>query len=177
MAPPQPRQAVFRASTQRFLRAHPTVERLLRGFFRELLLRRPENVLEFAAGEGRAQRVPKGEKGTGRSPGCVGTRHGEPPPPQRWRHGLSLHGEGDTGFPRARRAQGGILRMRGCCRGSPQGKGEHRGVPSSRSPPLAVVPPPEYFTNPELPRQIQEELGGPGAAEEGQRPAPHPGGM
>ncbi|XP_053906991.1 RIIa domain-containing protein 1 isoform X2 [Cuculus canorus] len=84
MAPPQPRQAVFRASTQRFLRAHPTVERLLRGFFRELLLRRPENVLEFAA---------------------------------------------------------------------------------------------EYFTNPELPRQIQEELGGPGAAEEGQRPAPHPGGM
>ncbi|XP_049662097.1 RIIa domain-containing protein 1 [Accipiter gentilis] len=46
---PRPPQAMLCLSSQRYLRARPSVRLLLRGFLRELLLQRPDDVLEFAA--------------------------------------------------------------------------------------------------------------------------------
>ncbi|XP_029881349.1 RIIa domain-containing protein 1 isoform X4 [Aquila chrysaetos chrysaetos] len=46
---PRPHQTMLCLSSQRYLRARPAVRLLLRGFLRELLLRRPDDVLEFAA--------------------------------------------------------------------------------------------------------------------------------
>ncbi|XP_062489872.1 RIIa domain-containing protein 1 [Pezoporus occidentalis] len=47
--PPRPHQPSLRLSAERYLRAHPAVALLLRGFLRELLLQRPDDVLGFAA--------------------------------------------------------------------------------------------------------------------------------
>lgn len=38
-----------RISNERYLRSHPEVELLVSDFLREVLLKRPENILEFAA--------------------------------------------------------------------------------------------------------------------------------
>ncbi|XP_043935876.1 RIIa domain-containing protein 1 isoform X1 [Protopterus annectens] len=38
-----------RISNERYLRSHPEVELLVSDFVREVLLKRPENILEFAA--------------------------------------------------------------------------------------------------------------------------------
>ncbi|XP_006861768.1 PREDICTED: RIIa domain-containing protein 1 [Chrysochloris asiatica] len=38
-----------RIANEKYLRTHKEVELLLRGFFREMFLRRPENIREFAA--------------------------------------------------------------------------------------------------------------------------------
>ncbi|KAM6038183.1 RIIa domain-containing protein 1 isoform 1-T1 [Theristicus caerulescens] len=48
--PPRPHQPALRLSSERYLRAHPETRLLLRGFLRELLRRRPADVLQFAAG-------------------------------------------------------------------------------------------------------------------------------
>ncbi|XP_035426697.2 RIIa domain-containing protein 1 [Cygnus atratus] len=40
----------LRLSSERYLRAQPAVGVLLRGFLRAVMLRRPHDVLEFAAG-------------------------------------------------------------------------------------------------------------------------------
>ncbi|XP_027809675.1 RIIa domain-containing protein 1 isoform X1 [Marmota monax] len=39
-----------RIANERYLRTHKEVELLLSGFFREMFLKRPDNILEFAAG-------------------------------------------------------------------------------------------------------------------------------
>ncbi|XP_029881346.1 RIIa domain-containing protein 1 isoform X1 [Aquila chrysaetos chrysaetos] len=98
---PRPHQTMLCLSSQRYLRARPAVRLLLRGFLRELLLRRPDDVLEFAAGEG----------------------------------GEALGG-----------GRGGQSR---------------EGVRPPTHP--SAHPPTAYFTQPELPGRIQEELGRPGA--------------
>uniref|UniRef100_A0A287D8H6 Regulatory subunit of type II PKA R-subunit domain containing 1 n=2 Tax=Ictidomys tridecemlineatus TaxID=43179 RepID=A0A287D8H6_ICTTR len=38
-----------RIANERYLRTHKEVELLLGGFFREMFLKRPDNILEFAA--------------------------------------------------------------------------------------------------------------------------------
>ncbi|XP_008826426.1 RIIa domain-containing protein 1 isoform X3 [Nannospalax galili] len=38
-----------RIANEKYLRSHKEVELLISGFFRELFLRRPDNILEFAA--------------------------------------------------------------------------------------------------------------------------------
>ncbi|XP_042641197.1 RIIa domain-containing protein 1 [Tyto alba] len=48
--PPRPHEPTLRLSSERYLRAHPGVRLLLRGFLRELLLHQPTNIPEFAAG-------------------------------------------------------------------------------------------------------------------------------
>ncbi|XP_012998139.1 RIIa domain-containing protein 1 isoform X2 [Cavia porcellus] len=40
-----------RIANERYLRTHKEVELLLSGFFREMFLKRPDNVLEFAAAD------------------------------------------------------------------------------------------------------------------------------
>ncbi|XP_067169528.1 RIIa domain-containing protein 1 [Apteryx mantelli] len=47
--PAPPRQADCRLASERYLRAQPAVRLLLGGFLREVMLKRPENILEFAA--------------------------------------------------------------------------------------------------------------------------------
>nr|KAF6291527.1 regulatory subunit of type II PKA R-subunit domain containing 1 [Myotis myotis] len=39
-----------RIANEKYLRSHEEVELLLRGFYREMFLKRPENIREFAAG-------------------------------------------------------------------------------------------------------------------------------
>ncbi|XP_047406880.1 RIIa domain-containing protein 1 isoform X1 [Sciurus carolinensis] len=39
-----------RIANEKYLRTHKEVELLLSGFFREMFLKRPDNILEFAAG-------------------------------------------------------------------------------------------------------------------------------
>ncbi|EPQ16665.1 RIIa domain-containing protein 1 [Myotis brandtii] len=40
-----------RIANEKYLRSHKEVELLLSGFYREMFLKRPENIREFAAGE------------------------------------------------------------------------------------------------------------------------------
>ncbi|XP_029437725.1 RIIa domain-containing protein 1 [Rhinatrema bivittatum] len=42
-------QIKSRVENEKYLRSHPEVELLLTGFIREVLLKRPENICEFAA--------------------------------------------------------------------------------------------------------------------------------
>ncbi|XP_066841971.1 RIIa domain-containing protein 1 [Anser cygnoides] len=50
VAAPEPPGPSLRLSSERYLRAQPAVGVLLRGFLRAVMLRRPHDVLEFAAG-------------------------------------------------------------------------------------------------------------------------------
>ncbi|XP_064354862.1 RIIa domain-containing protein 1 [Dromaius novaehollandiae] len=47
--PAPPQQSDCRLASESYLRAHPAVRLLLGGFLREVMLKRPENLLEFAA--------------------------------------------------------------------------------------------------------------------------------
>ncbi|XP_068778724.1 RIIa domain-containing protein 1 [Struthio camelus] len=47
--PAPPRQSTCRMASESYLRAQPAVRLLLGGFLREVMLKRPENILEFAA--------------------------------------------------------------------------------------------------------------------------------
>ncbi|XP_031463958.1 RIIa domain-containing protein 1 [Phasianus colchicus] len=49
-APGAERGPSLRPSVERYLRERPEVVMLLRGLLREVMLRRPHNILEFAAG-------------------------------------------------------------------------------------------------------------------------------
>ncbi|KAM8986271.1 RIIa domain-containing protein 1 isoform 1-T1 [Ara ararauna] len=71
--PPRPHPPSLRLSAERYLRAHPAVALLLRGFLRELLLQRPNDVLGFAAGEG-GQGVPRSPHGARGTPHNSGER-------------------------------------------------------------------------------------------------------
>ncbi|XP_037267810.1 RIIa domain-containing protein 1 [Falco rusticolus] len=69
--PRRPAQATLRLSSERYLRAQPTLRPLLGGFLRELLRQRPDDVLEFATGEWGALRGPHGTGGGTHSPLCA----------------------------------------------------------------------------------------------------------
>ncbi|XP_053772041.1 RIIa domain-containing protein 1 isoform X1 [Desmodus rotundus] len=46
-----------RIANEKYLRAHKEVELLLSDFFREMFLKRPDNIREFAAGSSGSERV------------------------------------------------------------------------------------------------------------------------
>ncbi|XP_052653894.1 RIIa domain-containing protein 1 [Harpia harpyja] len=106
-SPPRLHQAMLCLSSQRYLRARPAVRLLLRGFLRELLLQRPDDVLEFAAGEG------GGTGGVGQRGGGPASHSPLCPPPRSVLHPARAAGPdpGGAGEARSGALRGGHSRV------------------------------------------------------------------